>query len=604
MFEMTARARFPFRLKLTLLVAVLSVGPAIVVGVALIDVNERALERESKAREIALADDVARAVDDEVSATRTALELLARVLGDASTDENVRLALPAALVEREPTLNLVAIYDSDGALIDTVREPSAEDASMPNRLSRSIRDDAAANGIHHGALRTYAARHRSEPDPPSRSALAVTPPPRALAVVPIRADGRVTGYVAGFSTLETVQARVERLADVHLAPLEGTLFVVDDALRIVAHPDVERAHALESARGEPILRGVHPRALRGRVARSGEMDDERGEAIIGTVVGIESRPWAVVVEVPRSTAYASLAQMRRIVITTTVITALLGLLASFVGARLVTAPLAKLTAFANHLAERRFDRRVEVSTRDELALLAEALSRAAADLGASEERITKEAAIRADLGRYLPAEIVERVVRREHEMDLGGVRRPITVVFADVVAFTPLTEKLPPEDVVALLNELFTVLTELVFRHGGTVDKFVGDCVMAIFGAPTDLPDHARRALECAEDMLRWLETANAGWQDRYGVTIQLAIGVHTGDAVVGNVGSERRMEYTAIGDVVNVAARLETIARPQQILVSKETRDAAGEGFDYASLGERVLSGRAEPIELWEVRT
>ena len=125
---------------------------------------------------------------------------------------------------------------------------------------------------------------------------------------------------------------------------------------------------------------------------------------------------------------------------------------------------------------------------------------------------------------------------------------------------------------------------------------------MAVFGAPAEQPDHAARALATARDMLRFLEAANAGLEDRYGVTVQLAIGVNSGDAVVGNVGSEKRMEYTAIGDVVNVAARLETIARPQQILVTRATADAAGDEFERTRIGEREVPGRAAPVELFEV--
>jgi class 3 adenylate cyclase len=135
------------------------------------------------------------------------------------------------------------------------------------------------------------------------------------------------------------------------------------------------------------------------------------------------------------------------------------------------------------------------------------------------------------------------------------------------------------------------------------VDKFVGDCVMALFGAPTELQDHARKALLAAEEMLAWLEIGNAGWQERLGVTIRLAIGVHTGEAVVGNIGSETRMEYTAIGDAVNIAARLEAMARPQQILLTEATRKAAGEGFDLVDAGLHELPGKAEKIRLYELQ-
>ena len=103
-----------------------------------------------------------------------------------------------------------------------------------------------------------------------------------------------------------------------------------------------------------------------------------------------------------------------------------------------------------------------------------------------------------------------------------------------------------------------------MFRHGGTVDKFIGDCIMAVWGAPSAQDDHAARALAAAEDMMRFLETANEGWQEKYDVEIRLGIGVNSGEAIVGNVGSDKRMEYTVIGDVVNVAARLEAIAAAQ----------------------------------------
>jgi len=243
-----------------------------------------------------------------------------------------------------------------------------------------------------------------------------------------------------------------------------------------------------------------------------------------------------------------------------------------------------------------------VDTNDELSILGQALSNAAQELELSDKRIEDEIRIRSDLGRYLPAPLVDRIVEREQDMCLGGERSNITVLFADVVGFTPLAETHSAEEIVTLLNELFTILTEIIFRHQGTVDKFIGDSVMAFWGAPNPTENHAQLALKAAEDMQRWLDIGNEGWKQRFGIEIQLAIGVNTGEAIVGNFGSSERMEYTSIGDCVNIAARLESMARPGQILTTRDTVDAAKGCVQFLRLGNRKIIGRLAPLELFEV--
>ena len=151
------------------------------------------------------------------------------------------------------------------------------------------------------------------------------------------------------------------------------------------------------------------------------------------------------------------------------------------------------------------------------------------------------------------------------------------------------------------MNELFSVLSEVVFRHGGMVDKFMGDCIMAVFGA--DEPaDHAARAVACGEDMQRFVAARAPDWSRRFGLEVSLGIGIATGEALVGNLGSEARMEYTAIGDAVNVASRLEGLARPGQVLVPQRAADAAGAEFAFASLGQHALRGKQGTIEILEL--
>jgi class 3 adenylate cyclase len=176
------------------------------------------------------------------------------------------------------------------------------------------------------------------------------------------------------------------------------------------------------------------------------------------------------------------------------------------------------------------------------------------------------------------------------------------VLFADVVAFTRFAESSSPEKVVAFLNELFTVLAEVIFRNEGIVDKFIGDCVMAIFGAPNEVEDHCGRALATAEAIHRFVEANAPAWKTMYGIEVQMAIGVSTGEVLVGNLGSETRMEYTAIGDAVNIAARLEGLAQPGQTLVTAEVAAAAGDAWQFHSIGEHPLRGRKKPVQILEV--
>lgn len=578
------RTRFPLRLKLSFMAAALTVVPLLGVGLALININVLDIRKRIQEFQIVVADDIAQSVSSALRGAEVALGGVARLLTDRTLDGDARVALALAAVGSDPTLDFAAIYGADGVLIDTMREEHAPIIAPPERLPEALRAiaDRQVLAIGDAMLMDQV---------------------RVLMAVRLEVDGRVTGYVASYTPLAEVQARVDRLASTHFAGLPDPVLVVDADRRILARGDRAAGPMLAVASASAFLMGLDPAAMRAGLSSAEDYHDEDGRAMVGAAVRVPEHPWAVVVQQPREVVYGVIDTIRTSVLAVIALAILLALGSAIFMARRISEPLRKLSLFAADLAARRFDQRVEVKTHDELALLGQALSGAAANLEASEARIREELAIRSDLGRYLPGELVESVVRREQDMGLGGRRTPITVMFADVVGFTPMTERLPPEKVVTVLNELFTILTEIIFRHGGTVDKFIGDCVMAMWGAPRAQPDHATRAVRAAEDMMRWLEIGNAGWQQRYGITLELAIGINTGEAVVGNIGSEIRMEYTAIGDAVNLAARLEAIARPMQVLVTAATRQAAGEGFEYLPLGAREITGRAEPVQLFEVR-
>ncbi|WP_432724002.1 adenylate/guanylate cyclase domain-containing protein [Jeongeupia wiesaeckerbachi] len=216
-----------------------------------------------------------------------------------------------------------------------------------------------------------------------------------------------------------------------------------------------------------------------------------------------------------------------------------------------------------------------------------------------KERARREAAVRL-FGRFLDPRVVTALVAGDR-LDSAPAAREVTVLFSDIRGFTSLSETRSPEEVVALLNRYFSRQVAVVFRHGGTLDKFIGDAIMAFWGAPVDDSEHARHAVAAAQEMGRELEAFRAELA-LDGIEFDIGIGIHTGRAVVGFIGADDRLDYTAIGDTVNLASRIEGQTKGiARILVSQATRDACGAAFDFDDRGEHHVKGRAEAVRLYE---
>ena len=205
--------------------------------------------------------------------------------------------------------------------------------------------------------------------------------------------------------------------------------------------------------------------------------------------------------------------------------------------------------------------------------------------------------------RYVSAEVVKHVLAsREHT--LRAEQREVTILFCDLRDSTALGEKLPPKELMRLLNDYFEVVTEAVFRHGGMINKFIGDGILAVYNAPVDVADHADAAVKTAIQIQAEMARINQRWSDWLAARLSVGVGIHSGVVFSGNVGSARRVEYTIIGDPVNVASRVESLTKEYgaMILITKETRSRLREFYPLKSLGTVPLRGRSEPIELFEV--
>lgn len=221
----------------------------------------------------------------------------------------------------------------------------------------------------------------------------------------------------------------------------------------------------------------------------------------------------------------------------------------------------------------------------------------------AHRRLAREEVARANYSRFMPEYVVKQILENPNSFRLGGVNQTITVLFADIRGFTALSEREKPEKVVGLLNKYFSAMTEIIFDHGGTLDKYIGDGLMALFGAPSASPADAMNAVKTAVTMQKRIATLNEELRaEGYG-QISMGIGLHTGEATVGYIGSDKRSEYTAIGDTVNLASRLESNAGGGQILMSEATAEASGNLIPVNPREPLTVKNRVQPVNVFEVK-
>jgi adenylate cyclase len=221
----------------------------------------------------------------------------------------------------------------------------------------------------------------------------------------------------------------------------------------------------------------------------------------------------------------------------------------------------------------------------------------------TEEREKKK--IRDIFSHYAAEQVVNQLLANPESVKLGGEKRKITVLFADIENFTVMSEILDPQEVAALLNKYLTAMTKIVFKHGGTVDKFMGDAIMVLFSAPLAFPDHAHRACLVALDMLKVIHELQEEWTAKTGHRLNIRVGINTGEVVVGNMGSEELMDYTAIGDAVNLTQRLEQVNKEYgtNIIIGEATYNEIKDTAVVRQLGKVKVKGKNIEVTIFELK-
>jgi adenylate cyclase len=264
-------------------------------------------------------------------------------------------------------------------------------------------------------------------------------------------------------------------------------------------------------------------------------------------------------------------------------------------ARGVSKPVLHLAQGARKIAEGDYQYRVKVNQTDEMGLLAASFNHMSKGLAERDQ-------VRDLLGKVVSSAVAAELLRKD--VTLGGEEREVTVLFSDVRSFTTMCEALAPQEVLGILNRYFTRMSAIVEAHGGVVDKYVGDAIMALFGAPLANPDDADRAMKTALEMCEALDELNRQWQVHGRPAINVGIGINTDVVIAGNMGSQTRLNYTVIGDGVNLASRLHGLTKTAEyatrIIISKTTLAKAKGRYQTRRLGEVAVKGKQKLTEIY----
>jgi class 3 adenylate cyclase len=397
---------------------------------------------------------------------------------------------------------------------------------------------------------------------------------------PLGARDAPTAVIAMDVLVDDVLVAAQRLAD------DGTwAYVVDGAGLIIAHPD--RALVLAARVTDTADAALFARQRAATGAGAPQVVVAQGRDYVATRVVAETG-WHVFFHVPSSQVTGPLRRLAVVfVVGILAALAVLAVTTLVISARIVK-PLLRLVDGARRLARGTYDARVPVESRDEVGYLSHSFNDMAAGLAEREF-------IKSVFGRYVSADVAREIL--DGKIALGGESKRLTIMFCDIRGFTSLSEAIDPHALVGLLNRYFTRMDAAIAGCGGSINKYLGDGILAIFGAPAPLADDARAAADAAREMMRQLAVLN----EEQGTSLGIGIGLHTGSAVVGNIGSEQRTEYTVIGDAVNLTSRIESLCAlyGQPILASEAAAEGLGDDYLVRVIDRVRVKGRTSSITL-----
>jgi adenylate cyclase len=503
---------------------------------------------------------------------------------------NLQITSAAAILSRDHAFQVAfAGAEQDRATtlsaLESLQTRSKADLVLIASLDKELLFDTRRPALHGVAFPFPQLIEKAETSETTYAFVVLEKELYAMAITPLRAPDPIAWLCPAFRINDTFAREIKAYSD-----LEITFFDQSDPRKI----NVLLATTFDGKEREALVSTLQERAFVPQQITDVSLNRERYVSYLFPLP-TETGTAAVLLQRSLDRELAPYLRLER----TYLVLALVGLaISAAVGiwiARGVSKPVLQLAEGARKIGEGDYQYRVNVNQPDEMGLLATSFNHMSAGLAERDQ-------VRDLLGKVVSPAVAAELLRKA--VTLGGEEREVTVLFSDVRSFTTMCEALPPQEVLGTLNRYFTRMSAIVEAHGGVVDKYVGDAIMALFGAPLANPDDADRAMETALEMCEALDELNSQQQVRGHPAINVGIGINTDIVIAGNMGSQTRLNYTVIGDGVNLASRLEGLTKTPEyatrIIISRTTLAKAKGRYQTRSLGEVAVKGKQKPTEIY----
>lgn len=534
---------------------------------------------------------------DQSRARATEVEgLLLSYLDKAKVVASLLMKDYASEEEKAKALDLTFARDKDLVAIEVVpRLPSSEPLRIVNenyltqyKLTKNFMDTLRATQVAKGMVNTAALFDGKDGHVEIRNSTIAGGAPLLTIGFPLVKDE--FGVV---SHIVLAEVRLDRIQKLFTAVSERSLFLIDDRGRLLSHPDENKVLSAESLAELPIVKSALASEL--KQGQLGYLDKQSGEPFTAAYTKTALGVTAIALVSDRVILEAASAVKREAFYIAGRFLSV-ALLLVFIFSITLTTPIENLVELTGRIAKGDFATKANVSSRDEVGQLGEAFN-------SMIDGLLERDKVKNMFNKFHGSSVTDDLLKGN--LELGGRKKLVTVFFSDVRDFTKFSEGHSPEQVVEMLNEYFQIMVAIINRHGGVVDKFIGDAIMAVWGAPNGSERDPFDAVKACLEMRQALAALNQLRESRGQVPLKIGIGLHRGDVISGTIGSMERMEYTVIGDAVNQASRIESATKAFgcDLLLSDSLAEIVQNEFIVQEAGIVEVKGKSEPLKLFKVR-